>query len=233
MWKVCWSKGRLYCKIAKLFHFCHLSKLVRPETYGPYHVSHSFSENLKPASPCHYNIVGIFECKIVNAICGLKTQQLLLLHLIPLHLSPTFHWITLPLLVHKEKRMSCYVSKISMMSKEKVTCTIIEALRLCTGRTAHKGSRGIALLFLDHGTRRGWGVSFMPWPLFTPVKDPLSIVQEAGWAPGPVSTGVEYLSPTGIRSPDRPARSQSLYQLHYLAHTVMSSTVETKILTVV
>ena len=38
MWKVCWSKGRLYWKIAKLFHFCHLSKLVRPETYGPYHV---------------------------------------------------------------------------------------------------------------------------------------------------------------------------------------------------
>ena len=39
MWKVCWSKGRLYWKIAKLFHFCHLSKLARPETYGPYHVS--------------------------------------------------------------------------------------------------------------------------------------------------------------------------------------------------
>ena len=38
MWKVCWSKGRLYWRIAKLFHFCHLSKLVRPETYGPYHV---------------------------------------------------------------------------------------------------------------------------------------------------------------------------------------------------
>ena len=27
--------------------------------------------------------------------------------------------------------------------------------RLCTGRTAHKGSRGIAVLFHDHGTRRG------------------------------------------------------------------------------
>jgi len=24
----------------------------------------------------------------------------------------------------------------------------------CTGRTAHRGSRGIALLFHDHGTRR-------------------------------------------------------------------------------
>ena len=38
MWKVCWNKGRLRCKIAKLFYFCHLKKLVRPETFGPYHV---------------------------------------------------------------------------------------------------------------------------------------------------------------------------------------------------
>jgi len=72
----------------------------------------------------------------------------------------------------------------------------------------------------------------MPWPLFTPGKDPLSIVQEVGWAPGPVWTGAENLAPTRIRSPDCPTRSQTLYQLHYLAHSVMS-TVETKILTVV
>ena len=38
MWKVCWNKGRLYWKMAKLFYFCHLKKLVRPETFGPYHV---------------------------------------------------------------------------------------------------------------------------------------------------------------------------------------------------
>ena len=37
----------------------------------------------------------------------------------------------------------------------KVKCTLVQALRLCTGGTAHRGSRGIALLFLDHGTRRG------------------------------------------------------------------------------
>jgi len=40
--------------------------------------------------------------------------------------------------------------------KGKVKCTLVQALRLCTGRTAHRGSRGIALLFHDHGTRRGW-----------------------------------------------------------------------------
>jgi hypothetical protein len=49
----------------------------------------------------------------------------------------------------------------------------------------------------------------MPRPLSTPRKDPVPIVQEAGWSPGPVWTGAENLSPTGIRSPDRPARSQS------------------------
>ena len=50
---------------------------------------------------------------------------------------------------------------------------------------------------------------------FTPGKDPLPIVQEAGWAPWPVWSGSENLAPTGIRSPDRPARSESLYRLSY------------------
>jgi len=52
-----------------------------------------------------------------------------------------------------------------------------------------------------------------------PGGDPVPIVQEAGWAPGPVWTGAENLAPTGIRSPDRPARSESLYRLSYTGHT--------------
>jgi len=56
--------------------------------------------------------------------------------------------------------------------KVKVKCTLVQALRLSTGRTAHRGSRGIALPFLDHGTRRGWGVSVTPRPLFTPGERP-------------------------------------------------------------
>ena len=86
---------------------------------------------------------------------------------------------------------------------------LVQALRLCTGHMAHRGSRDIALLFHDHSTRRGCGVSVMPRPLFTPRKDPVSIVQEAGWAPGPVWTGVENLASAKIRSPDRPARPTS------------------------
>ena len=100
-------------------------------------------------------------------------------------------------------------------AEKKVKCTLVHALRLCKGRTAHRGSRGMALLFHDHGTRRGWGVSVMPRPPFTLGKDPVPIVQEAGWAPGLVWTGAENLAPTGIRSPDRPARRQSLYSEVY------------------
>ena len=58
----------------------------------------------------------------------------------------------------------------------------------------------------------------MSRPLFTPGKDLVPIVQEAGQASGPVWTGAENLAPTGIRSPDRPARRQSLYRLRYPAH---------------
>ena len=45
--------------------------------------------------------------------------------------------------------------------------------------------------------------------------DPVPILQEAGWAPGPVWKGAENLTSTGIGSPDRPARSESLYWLSY------------------
>ena len=118
--------------------------------------------------------------------------------------------------------LMCYVTSSQNTAiiaiKVKVKVTLVQVLRLCTGRTVHRGSRGIALPFHGHGTRRGWGVSVTPRPLFTPGKDPVPIVQEAGWAPGPVWRGAENLAATGIRSPDRPARSQSLYRLSYRAH---------------
>jgi len=48
-----------------------------------------------------------------------------------------------------------------------------------------------------------------------PGKGPVLIIQEAGWSLGTVWRDAENLGPTGTRSPDRPARSQSLYQLRY------------------
>jgi len=44
---------------------------------------------------------------------------------------------------------------VELTCKSKVKFTLVQALRLCTGRTAHRGKRGIAPPFLDHGTRRG------------------------------------------------------------------------------
>jgi hypothetical protein len=52
---------------------------------------------------------------------------------------------------------------------------------------------------------------------FTPGKDPVPIVQEAGWVSEAVWSCAENLAPTGIRSPDRPSRSQSPYRLSYPA----------------
>ena len=46
-------------------------------------------------------------------------------------------------------------SALLRKGKGKVKCTLVQALRLCTGTATHRESRGIALLFLDHGTRRG------------------------------------------------------------------------------
>jgi len=82
---------------------------------------------------------------------------------------------------------------------------------------AQRVVRGIALLFYDRDTRRGWVVSSTPRPHFTPGKDPVPILQEAGWAPGPVWTGGKS-RPHRDSIPNRPARSQSLYRLSYRAH---------------
>ena len=76
---------------------------------------------------------------------------------------------------------------------------------------------GIALLFHDRGTRRGWVVSSTPRPHFSTGKDTVPILQEAGWAAGPVWTGGKS-RPRLDSIPDRPARSQSLYRLSYPAH---------------
>ena len=76
---------------------------------------------------------------------------------------------------------------------------------------AQRVGRGIALLFHDRGTRV---VSGTPQPHFTLEKDPVPILQEVGWIPGPdLKGGKSRLHRDSI--PDRPARSQSLYRLSY------------------
>jgi len=60
-------------------------------------------------------------------------------------------------------------------------------------------------------------VSSTPRLHFTPGKEPVHILQESGWALGPVWT-VGKSRPHRDSIPDRPARSQSLYRLSYPAH---------------
>ena len=95
---------------------------------------------------------------------------------------------------------------------------------------AQRVGRGIDLLFHDRGTTRGWVVSSTPQPLFTSKNDPVPIVQEARWAPGPVWTGRKS-RPTGIRFPDHPAHSHSLYRLSYPAYSYTQFIQETKNMT--
>jgi len=54
-----------------------------------------------------------------------------------------------------------------------------------------------------------------------PRKDAVPIVQEAGLTPGPVWKGGKSC-PHRDSIPDRPARSQALYQLSYPAHCEVS-----------
>ena len=72
---------------------------------------------------------------------------------------------------------------------------------------AQRVGRGIALLFHDRGTRRGWVVSSTLRPHFIPGKVTVPILQEAGRVPRPVWTGGKSRLHRDL-IPDRPARSR-------------------------
>ena len=60
----------------------------------------------------------------------------------------------------------------------------------------------------------GWMVYATPRPLYPPERP--GTLCTGGWVgPGPVWTGAENLAHTGIRYPDRPARSELLYGMRY------------------
>ena len=87
---------------------------------------------------------------------------------------------------------------------------------------------GIALLFFVHlGTLDGGGWSTPRSGRRYPGKDPALIVQNAGWASELVWIGAENLAPTGIRSPDLPAHSASLYRLSHPVSSLLCVIIET------
>jgi len=80
-------------------------------------------------------------------------------------------------------------------------------------RTDHEGPEGeyrySSTPTLTSALDEGWSTQHPD--CFTPGKDLIPTVQEAGWIPELVRTGEENLAPTTIRSPDCPARSELLY----------------------
>jgi len=54
-----------------------------------------------------------------------------------------------------EKWVMALAFPVAVTTQEKVKCTLVQALKLCIGRTAHRRRRGIARPFFDHGTGRG------------------------------------------------------------------------------
>ena len=85
-----------------------------------------------------------------------------------------------------------------------------------------RGSRGIAVpFFVNLGTLDGGGWSTPPPGRLYPGKYLVPTIQEAGWASEPVWIGAENLAFTGIRSPDLPIRSASLYRLSHPVSSFM------------
>ena len=66
----------------------------------------------------------------------------------------------------------------------KKKCTLVQALRLCTGRTAHRGSRRIALPSHDHGTRTGEGSASRPGRSLPPGKTRYPLYRRLGGPQG-------------------------------------------------
>jgi hypothetical protein len=92
------------------------------------------------------------------------------------------------------------------LDNEKVKFTLEQATKV------QRWSIGNAYSFFNLGARWDWVVNATPQPLYPRGRDPARIVQEDSWAPRSVWTGAGNLAPTGVRSPDRPSRSKSLYR---------------------
>ena len=93
------------------------------------------------------------------------------------------------------------------LDKGKVKFTLVQALSFCAGYTAHRGSRGIALPFLDHGTRRGEGSASRPGRSLPPGKTRYPLYRRMSGPQGRSGQVRKISPPTGIRSPNSRARS--------------------------
>ena len=127
---------------------------------------------------------------------------------------------TFPYTVLSYDITSCFAFKKGFMAIQKVK---VKWTHYRPG-VAQRMGRGIALLFHDRGTRRGWVVISTPRPHFTHEKGLVPFYRRLGGPQGR-SGRVENLVPTGIRSRTVQSVAQSLYRLTYPAHPYRRSNV--------
>ena len=83
-----------------------------------------------------------------------------------------------------KRQVYCYVRKREDIISVFALLSYIKKAKVKWSRyrpgVAQRVGRGVALLFYDRGARRVWVISSAPWQHFTPGKDPVPIVQDAG-----------------------------------------------------
>jgi len=94
------------------------------------------------------NILLVFKVPLLSPLCSLSVgpARLGCLSLSVLKWAYEIVGGASPLQGRRQKHEKC---GYTYMSISKVKFTLVQALRLCTGHMAHRGSRGIALLFHD------------------------------------------------------------------------------------
>jgi hypothetical protein len=84
--------------------------------------------------------------------------------------------------------------------------------------TRHGGSRGITPLILNPCARYWWVLNATLRPFHLVERAPAPIIQEDGWAPWQVWTGMQknkFFEASWFRNPNRPTRKDLQYQLRY------------------
>jgi hypothetical protein len=111
-----------------------------------------------------------------------------------------------------------YLFLLEDLSLNTIPCSLVTVkvqLSRYRPEQAQRVKRCTALAFRDPGARRGWVVSITPRPLYPRGRPGTHCT--VGWvAPRAVLDVCEKSRPhRDFRSPDRPARNQSLYRLSY------------------
>ena len=96
------------------------------------------------------------------------------------------------------KYINYFASRNQWVVEYKVKCTLVQAMRFCTGRRVHRGSRGIALPFHDHGTGRGEGSGSRPGRSLPPGKTRYPLYRKLGGPQGRSGQVRKILTPPGF-----------------------------------